>query len=186
MKIIAIGASTGGTEALHTVLSALPADVPPILIVQHMPRNFTEAFARRLDQTTALKVSEAVGGETPQRGCAYLAPGHLHLLLRRRAAGFVLELSADPPVSHHRPSADALFFSVAEAAGPEAIGVILTGMGKDGAKGLLAMREKGAWTIGQDEQSCVVYGMPRAAFELGALSEVAPLAEIAARIAARS
>lgn len=185
VQAIAFGASTGGTEALKTVLAALPATMPPILIVQHMPKSFTAAFAQRLDQACRLTVIESQGGETLTAGTAYLAPGHAHLLLVRRGGRLVTELSEAPPISRHRPSVDALFLSVAEALGKDAIGVLLTGMGKDGANGLLAMKKAGAWTIAQDEKSAVVYGMPRAAVELGAVCESAPLAEIAARIRAR-
>lgn len=185
LAVIAIGASTGGTEAIKTVLGALPEHTPPVLIVQHMPESFTTAFARRLDEIARLAVREAQGGELLAPGTAYLAPGHAHLLLRKRAGRLITELSASPAVGGHRPAVDVLFHSVAEVAGHEAIGVLLTGMGKDGAQGLLAMRRAGAWTIAQDEATSVVYGMPRAAAALGAACETVPLDEIAARILAR-
>ncbi|MCX7898011.1 MAG: CheB methylesterase domain-containing protein [Rhodocyclaceae bacterium] len=185
VEAIALGASTGGTEALRIVLSALPTGMPPILIVQHMPASFTAAFAHRLDLASRLQVSEAKEGEALARDRVYLAPGHAHLLLARRGGFLVTTLSEAPPISRHRPSVDALFSSMAETLGSRAIGVLLTGMGKDGAKGLLAMKKAGAWTIAQDETSAVVYGMPRAAVELGAVCEIAPLREIAPRILAR-
>lgn len=184
-RIIAIGASTGGTEAIKEVLTRLPAAMPGIVMVQHMPETFTASFARRLDSLSKLQVVEAQGGERIQPGHAYLAPGHSHLLVKRSGAGWVTELSQAEPVNRHRPAADLLFESVAQAAGKDAIGVILTGMGKDGAQGMLAMRGGGAWNIGQDEASCVVYGMPREAARVGALDEVASLTDIPARILAR-
>ena len=183
--IVAIGASTGGTEAIREVLSALPAEMPGIVMAQHMPEGFTSSFARRLDALSNLTVVEAKGGERIQPGHAYLAPGHSHLLIRRSAGGYVTELSQADPVNRHRPSVDVLFRSVAQEARDRASGIILTGMGKDGALGLLEMREKGAWTLGQDQDSCVVYGMPREAASVGALAEVAPLGDIAARLLAR-
>ena len=184
-RLIAIGASTGGTEAIKEVLTRLPAAMPGIVMVQHMPETFTTSFARRLDSLSELQVVEAQGGERIQPGHAYLAPGHSHLRVKRSGGGWVTELSQDEPVNRHRPAADVLFDSVAQAAGRDAIGVILTGMGKDGAQGMLAMRNAGAWNIGQDEASCVVYGMPREAARVGALDEVAALADIPARILAR-
>jgi two-component system chemotaxis response regulator CheB len=150
-----------------------------------MPEGFTTSFARRLDALAALTVVEAQGGERIQPGHAYLAPGHSHLLVRRSAGGWVTELSQSDPVNRHRPSVDVLFRSLAQEAGARASGVILTGMGKDGALGLLEMRQKGAWTIGQDQRSCVVYGMPREAANVGALEEVAALGDIPARLLAR-
>lgn len=184
-KLIAIGASTGGTEAIKEVLTRLPAAMPGIVMVQHMPETFTASFAKRLDSLCALTVIEAQGGERIQPGHAYLAPGHSHLLVKRSGGGWVTELSQSEPVNRHRPAADVLFDSVAQAAGKDALGVILTGMGKDGAQGLLTMRGAGAWNIGQDEASCVVYGMPREAARVGALDEVAALTDIPARILAR-
>jgi two-component system chemotaxis response regulator CheB len=183
--VIAIGASTGGTEALKTVLAEWPAEMPPILIVQHMPESFTPSFARRLDSLCALEVIEAQGGERLRPGTAYLAPGHSHLSIRRQAGGYVTELSQAPPVNRHRPSVDVLFSAMAREAKQNALGVILTGMGKDGAQGLWEMRQAGSWNIGQDRDSCVVYGMPRVAFELGALNDVAPLDAIAGRVLAQ-
>lgn len=184
-KIIAIGASTGGTEAIKEVLTALPAEVPGIVMTQHMPETFTASFARRLDSLSRLTVVEAKGGERVEPGHAYLAPGHSHLLVKRVGAGYVTELSQSEPVNRHRPAVDVLFDSVAEHAKANAVGVILTGMGKDGAQGMLAMRRAGAWNIGQDQESCVVYGMPREAALVGAVDEVAPLGDVASRILAR-
>ncbi len=184
-KLIAIGASTGGTEAIKEVLIRLPAEVPGIVIVQHMPESFTPSFAKRLDSLGAVRVVEARGGERIQPGHAYLAPGHSHLLVKKSGAGWVTELSQGEPVNRHRPSVDVLFNSVAKDAGKNAIGVILTGMGKDGAQGMLAMRQAGAWNIGQDQDSCVVYGMPREAAQVGAVDEVTSLNNVAARLLAR-
>ncbi|GAB2182578.1 chemotaxis response regulator protein-glutamate methylesterase [Denitratisoma sp. agr-D3] len=184
-KVIAIGASTGGTEAIKTVLTALPAEMPPIVMVQHMPETFTPSFAQRLNTLSKLTVVESKGGEKLQPGHAYLAPGHSHLLIRRQGAGYVTELARTEPVNRHRPAADVLFRAVAAEAGRNALGVILTGMGRDGAEGLVSMHQSGSWNIGQDKDSCVVYGMPRAAAELGALDDVAPLTEIAGRLLAR-
>lgn len=183
--LIAIGASTGGTEAIKDVLCDLPAEVPGIVITQHMPETFTASFAARLDSLSRITVIESQGGERILPGHAYLAPGHSHLLVRRSGGSYFTELSQEAPVNRHRPSVDVLFASVAIAAREHAIGVILTGMGKDGAKGMLEMRQTGAWNIGQDQNSCVVYGMPREAAQIGAVHEVAPLSAIAARIMAR-
>ncbi|MDQ8021002.1 MAG: chemotaxis response regulator protein-glutamate methylesterase [Moraxellaceae bacterium] len=184
-KYIYIGASTGGTEAIKEVLTQLPASMPPILIVQHMPEMFTGSFARRLDSLCRIRVKEAEDGERIQPGTAYLAPGHSHLRLRRTGAGAVCELSRDEPVNRHRPSVDVLFESAARWSGSQALGVILTGMGKDGARGMLAMRQAGAWNIAQDEESCVVWGMPREATLIGAAQEVAALRDIPTRLLAR-
>ncbi|HLA36289.1 MAG TPA: chemotaxis response regulator protein-glutamate methylesterase [Rhodocyclaceae bacterium] len=184
-RVVAIGASTGGTEAIKDVLSRLPAEMPPIVMVQHMPETFTPSFARRLDTVGPLRVVEAQGGERLQSGTAYLAPGHSHMSVRRSAGGYVLELAKSEPVNRHRPAVDVLFHSVAEQVRNHALGVILTGMGKDGAQGMLAMRKAGAWNIGQDQASCVVYGMPKEAAQVGAVDEVAALPDIAARIVAR-
>lgn len=184
-KLIAIGASTGGTEAIKEVLVRLPAEVPGIVIVQHMPESFTPSFAKRLDSLGALRVVESRGGERIQPGHAYLAPGHSHLRVKKSGCGWVTELDSGAPVNRHRPSVDVLFHSVAREVGRNALGVILTGMGKDGAQGLLAMRQAGAATIGQDQESCVVYGMPREAAQVGAVEEVASLNNVAARILAR-
>lgn len=184
-KLVAIGASTGGTEAIKEVIARLPAEVPGIVMVQHMPEAFTPSFAKRLDSLGAVRVVESKGGERIQPGHAYLAPGHSHLLVRKSGAGWVTELARSEPVNRHRPSVDVLFHSVAKEVGRNAIGVILTGMGKDGAQGMLAMRRAGAWNIGQDQESCVVYGMPREAAQVGAVAEVAGLSGVAARILAR-
>ena len=181
-KIIFVGASTGGTEAIKDFLLGIPADCPPILIVQHMPETFTASFARRLDTLCAPRVIEAKGNEKVEPGTVYVAPGHSHLLIRRGAAGFLTELAATPPVNRHRPAVDVLFDSAATLVGRKAIGVILTGMGKDGAQGLLRMRQAGARTFGQDEASCVVYGMPREAFLIGAVEEQCSLDEMARRV----
>lgn len=184
-KVIAIGASTGGTEAIKDVLTALPAGMPPILMVQHMPETFTPSFARRLDTLCQLSVVEAQGGERLQPGTAYLAPGHSHLAIRKSGGGYITELSQGEPVNRHRPAVDVLFDSVAEHVRGNALGVILTGMGRDGAQGLLRMRQSGAHTIGQDQASCVVYGMPREAALAGAVEEVASLDAIAGRLLAK-
>lgn len=178
-KIIFIGSSTGGTEALKEVLSRMPADSPAILITQHMPEAFTASFAQRLNSLSAMTVKEAVDNERIVPGHAYLAPGHSHLLVRRSGAYYYTELSQADPVNRHRPSVDVLFHSAAQAVGPSAMAVMLTGMGKDGAAGMLAMRDAGAYTIAQDEATCVVYGMPKAAFDIGAVQTVAPLQNIA-------
>jgi two-component system chemotaxis response regulator CheB len=178
--LIAIGASTGGTEALRDVLEPLPVDAPPLVVVQHMPEPFTRAFAERLDRHCALTVKEAEDGDILVPGRALIAAGDHHLLVHRSAAQYVVEVRKGPLVSRHRPSVDVLFRSVAEAAGARAVGVVLTGMGEDGAAGLLAMRQAGAFTIAQDEASCVVFGMPREAIERGAVSLVLPLHAIGA------
>ncbi len=183
-KVLFVGASTGGTEAIKTFLSGMPADCPPTLVVQHMPESFTGSFARRLDSLCAPRVVEAQGNERLEAGHVFIAPGHSHLLVKRTPAGLVTELSRAAPVNRHRPSVDVLFASAAEVVGRNAIGVILTGMGKDGAQGLLAMRQAGAHTYGQDEASCVVYGMPREAAALGGVEEVACLSEMARRVLA--
>jgi len=181
-KIIFLGASTGGTEAIKEFLMAIPADCPPILIVQHMPESFTASFARRLDGICAPRVIEAKGNEKVEPGNVYIAPGHSHLQIRRAPSGYITELLATPPVNRHRPSVDVLFDSAASLVGRQAVGVILTGMGKDGAQGLLRMRQAGARTFGQDEASCVVYGMPREAFLVGAVEEQSGLDEIGKRV----
>ncbi|MGI4982006.1 MAG: protein-glutamate methylesterase/protein-glutamine glutaminase [Janthinobacterium lividum] len=171
-KLIAIGASTGGTEAIKEVLLPLPPDSPAVLITQHMPAGFTRSFAKRLDSLCRISVKEAEHGERLLPGHAYIAPGDHHLLLSRSGANYIAVLSDAEPVNRHRPSVDVLFNSVASGAGKNAIGVILTGMGRDGAVGLGAMRRAGAYTFAQDEASCVVYGMPREAVALGAACEV--------------
>lgn len=177
-KIIAIGASTGGTKALEKVLMGLPANMPGIVIVQHMPPVFTKSFADRLNSVCSLHVKEAEDNDQIEAGTALLAPGNYHMLVERKSAKYHVRIKQGPPVHHHRPSVDVLFNSVAEYVGVNASGVILTGMGADGAKGLLAMKEAGAHTIGQDEATCVVYGMPREAYKLGAVDEVVPLQDI--------
>lgn len=179
---VCIGASTGGTEAVKVVLQGFPADMPPVLIVQHMPEMFTGTFAKRLDSVCAIHVKEAVDGERVQRGTAYIAPGHSHLSVRSKGGQLVCVLERSDPVNRHRPSVDVLFRSAARELGAAAVGVLLTGMGKDGADGLLQMHQAGAWTIAQDEASCVVFGMPREAVALGATNEVLPLNEIASHV----
>ncbi|MGO9085552.1 MAG: protein-glutamate methylesterase/protein-glutamine glutaminase [Candidatus Sulfotelmatobacter sp.] len=184
--LIAVGASTGGTEALRTFLTAMQVDCPPIVIVQHMPEGFTRAFAERLDSECAIRVKEAEHGDRVNRGQAFIAPGNLHMVVERAGAGLSLQLSDGPLVSRHRPSVDVLFRSVAMSAGAKAIGVIMTGMGNDGAQGLLQMKESGATNIAQDEASCVVFGMPREAIARGGVDLVVPLENIAAEALFRS
>ncbi len=179
-KVIAIGASTGGTEAIRKVLVQMPPDAPGIVIVQHMPAQFTSAFARRLDELCRIRVMEATDGEALAAGKALIAPGNYHLVLSRSGAKYQVHVRTGPRVYYQRPSVDVLFQSVAREAGPNAVGVILTGMGADGAKGLLAMRQAGARTIAQNEETCVVFGMPREAIHLGAAERVLPIEEIAA------
>lgn len=181
-SIIAIGASTGGVPALRSLLSALPATCPGVLITQHMPAAYTGPFAARLDQSSTLTVVEAEAGQRIQPGHAYVAPGGRHLRLVRDWQGFRCDLSDGPLVSGHRPSVDMLFRSVAKAVGAQAVGALLTGMGRDGAEGLLEMRQAGAMTLGQSEASCVVYGMPRAAMEIGAVTAEIPLDAMARAI----
>jgi|TARA_B100000700_G_scaffold81993_1_gene92270 two-component system chemotaxis response regulator CheB len=181
-KLLIIGASTGGTEAIRNVLEPLPSNAPAILITQHMPGGFTRSFAERLDKLCQIRVKEAHDGERVLPGHAYIAPGDQHLKLARSGANYVVRLDSGPPVNRHRPSVDVLFESAAQQAGRNAIGVLLTGMGKDGAAGLLAMRNAGAATVAQDEDSCVVFGMPREAIALGAADEVLPLDAIAPRL----
>ena len=183
-KLLIIGASTGGTEAIRRVLEPLPANSPAIMIAQHMPGGFTRSFAERLDRLCQISVKEAEDGERVLPGHAYIAPGDAHLKLARNGANYVARLDQGPPVNRHRPSVDVLFRSAAEQAGRNAVGVLLTGMGKDGAAGLVEMRQAGAPTIAQDEASCVVFGMPREAIALGGASEVLPLEEIAPRLLA--
>jgi two-component system chemotaxis response regulator CheB len=185
-RIIFVGASTGGTEAIKTFLLDFPGNCPPTMIVQHMPESFTGSFATRLDGLCQPRVIEAQGGETLAPGNVYLAPGHSHMRVHRAGAGYVTELLKTAPVNRHRPSVDVLFDSAAEAVGRHAVGVILTGMGKDGANGLLRMRQAGAKTFGQDEASCVVYGMPREAALIGAVQEAASLDLLAQKVLAAS
>lgn len=181
--VIGIGASTGGVEALRIVLAELPGSMPPILIAQHMLPGFTNPFARRLDSICKLSVKEAEDGEEAQQGFAYIAPGGRHLLLARHATRYVLQVTDDPPVNRHRPSVDALFRSMTQAAGPSAIAALLTGMGADGAEGMVGLRAAGARTIAQDEASCVVFGMPRQAIALGGAQEIVALDDVARRLA---
>ena len=174
-KIIAIGASTGGTEAIKTLLLQLPAAVPGIVITQHMPAGFTRTFAERLNKLTRLHVVEAKGGERILPGHAFLAPGSRHLLVVRSGADYLVQLSDAEPVNRHKPAVDVMMSSVALAGGKNVIGVLLTGMGKDGAKGMLEIRNKGGYTLAQDEESCVVYGMPKEALFLGGVDQVVEL-----------
>ncbi|MBU2493463.1 MAG: chemotaxis response regulator protein-glutamate methylesterase [Bacteroidetes bacterium] len=178
-KVVVVGASTGGTEALKTFLEAFPLDSPGIVIVQHMPENFTTAFAKRLDSICRLSVKEAEDGDTVIRGRALIAPGNYHLLLKRSGARYYIEIKEGPLVSRHRPSVDVLFRSAARYAGSNAIGVIMTGMGDDGAKGMLELKEAGAFTIAQDEKTSVVFGMPNEAIKLGGVNKILPLGSIA-------
>ncbi|AGK49196.1 MULTISPECIES: chemotaxis response regulator protein-glutamate methylesterase [Burkholderia] len=184
-KLIIVGASTGGTEAIREVLTPLPPDAPAVLIAQHMPPGFTRSFAQRLNGLCRISVKEAEHGERVLPGHAYIAPGHAHLLLARSGANYIAHLSDDPPVNRHRPSVDVLFRSAAQHAGKNALGVILTGMGRDGAAGLLEMKKAGAYTFAQDEASCVVFGMPREAIAMGGVDDVAPLSDMSRRIMAR-
>lgn len=181
-RVVAIGASTGGVEALQRLLTGLPACIPAILITQHMPPGFTASFAKRLNDCCAMPVAEAADGERIMPGHVYIAPGNIHLELARSGADYFCRLSDAPRVSGHKPSVDVLFNSVAAAAGKNALGVILTGMGSDGATGLLKMRQAGARTVGQDESSCLIYGMPKAAKLLGAVEFECSLARIAHEI----
>ncbi len=180
--VICIGASTGGTESLRVVLEALPAAVPGIVIVQHMPEKFTEAFARRLNGLCAVEVKEAEDGDTVLRGRVLIAPGDRHTLLQRSGARYYVSVKTGPLVSRHRPSVDVLFRSAARYAGANALGIIMTGMGDDGARGLLEMRQAGAPTIAQDEASSVVFGMPKEAIALGAAERILPLDHLAGEI----
>ncbi|MBN1404053.1 MAG: chemotaxis response regulator protein-glutamate methylesterase [Opitutales bacterium] len=178
-QLIALGASTGGTEALKEVLIALPADMPPIVIVQHIPPYFSKAFADRLNGLCALSVKEAEEGDLAKPGTALVAPGDFHMVVQWGTKGYQVSLKKGPQVWHQRPAVDILFKTAAEAAGKYCIGALFTGMGRDGAEGLLAIKNKGCMTFAQDEASCVVYGMPKAAVELGAAVKVAPLDKIA-------
>jgi len=178
-KVVVVGASTGGTEALRVFLEVLPQDSPGIVIVQHMPEGFTRAFAERLNGICRISVKEAVDNDTVMRGRALIAPGNRHLLLKRSGARYFVEIKDGPLVSRHRPSVDVLFRSAARYAGKNAVGVIMTGMGDDGAKGMLEMKEAGARTIAQDEKSSVVFGMPNEAIKLGGVDLVRPLGVIA-------
>ncbi len=181
-KVVVVGASTGGTEALKTFLEALPADSPGIVIVQHMPELFTRAFANRLDGLCAITVKEAETNDSVIRGRALIAPGNHHLLLKRSGARYFVEVKDGPLVCRHRPSVDVLFRSAARYAGPNAVGVIMTGMGDDGARGMLEMQQAGAYTIAQDEATCVVFGMPKEAIRLNGVNKIMPLNSIAGGI----
>jgi two-component system chemotaxis response regulator CheB len=181
-KVIAIGASTGGTQAIEHLLCSLPADIPGIVITQHMPESFTAAFAERLNRICPMQVREARNGDAVVPGVALVAPGNKHMLLLRSGATYQVRVKDGPRIHHQRPSVDVLFQSVAQHAGPNAIGIILTGMGADGAKGLRAMHESGAHTIAQDEASCVVFGMPKEAIALGGVDKVLPLSQMAGAV----
>jgi two-component system, chemotaxis family, protein-glutamate methylesterase/glutaminase len=184
LKIVAIGASTGGTEALKEVLIRFPVNAPATVIVQHMPEAFTRAFAERLNGICAIEVREAQTGDTLRPGLALIAPGNMHMVLQRSGAVYSVEVKDGPRVHHQRPAVDVLFRSVARHAGQNAIGVILTGMGSDGAEGMLEMKQAGARTIAQDEASCVVYGMPKEAVSLGAVDKISPLLRVTDEILA--
>jgi two-component system chemotaxis response regulator CheB len=177
-KVVVVGASTGGTEALRVFLEAFPADCPGIVIVQHMPEGFTRAFSQRLDGICRISVKEAADNDTVVRGRALIAPGNHHALLKRSGARYFVEIKEGPLVSRHRPSVDVLFRSAARYAGKNAVGIIMTGMGDDGARGMLEMKQGGAITIAQDEASCVVFGMPNEAIKLGGVDMVKPLDSI--------
>jgi len=177
-KIIAIGASTGGLKALQSILMSFPPDMPPILVVQHMPQHFTKTMAEHLNNICELNIKEAENGDVAKPGSVFIAPGNKHMVLKRANDSYYVEIKDGELVYHQRPSIEVLFRSVARYAGANAIGAILTGMGKDGATGLLEMKNQGALTIGQDEKSSVVYGMPKEAFEIGALNVVAPIEQI--------
>ncbi len=177
-KIIAIGSSTGGTEALKEVLPLLPPNSPGVMVVQHMPAHFTTKFAERLNDLCQIRVKEAEDGDSVLPGTCLLAPGNFHMVMRRSGARYYVNVKTGPLVCHQRPAADVLFNSVAAYGGNNAIGVILTGMGKDGASGMLKMKQAGAKTIAQDEKSCVVFGMPKEAIEMGGVDEIVPLSEI--------
>ncbi len=181
-KVVVVGASTGGTEALRTLLEAMPPDAPGLAIVQHMPEYFTNQFARRLDQSCRIEVKEAAARDRLSPGRALIAPGNHHLVVKRTGALYQGDLWDGPPVSRHRPSVDVLFGAAAQACGPNAMGVILTGMGDDGAAGLLELRRAGAYTVAQDEATSVVFGMPKEAIARGAVEDVLPLERIAAAI----
>jgi two-component system chemotaxis response regulator CheB len=181
-KVVVIGASTGGTEALKTLLETFPEDAPGIVIVQHMPELFTRAFAQRLDGLCNITVKEAESNDTVLRGRALIAPGNHHILLKRSGARYFVDIKEGPLVCRHRPSIDVLFRSAARYAGPNAVGVILTGMGDDGAKGMLEMKRAGAKTIAQDETTCVVFGMPKEAIKNGSVDKVLPLQSVAGAI----
>ncbi|MCK5706798.1 MAG: chemotaxis response regulator protein-glutamate methylesterase [Candidatus Aureabacteria bacterium] len=181
-KVVLIGASTGGTEAIKEVLTALPPDFPGILITQHMPALFTDSFAERLDSLSKITVREAKDGDMVREGLALLAPGNFHMVLKRTGGHYYVNVKNGPMVHHQRPSVDVMFLSASKSAGENALGIILTGMGSDGAKGLLSMKEAGAYTIAEHEKTCIVYGMPRAAVEMGAVEKILPLDKIVANV----
>jgi two-component system chemotaxis response regulator CheB len=181
-KIVVVGASTGGTEALKEFLVTMPPDSPAILITQHMPETFTKAFAQRLNGLCKIAVKEAEHGERVLPGHAYIAPGNRHLLLNRSGANYTVHLSDGPLVSRHRPSVDVMFRSAANSAGKNCIGIIMTGMGDDGAAGMLELHREGAHTLAQDEESCVVFGMPKEAIARGGVDEIVPLHDLARRL----
>jgi two-component system, chemotaxis family, protein-glutamate methylesterase/glutaminase len=181
-RIVVVGSSAGGTDALKVFLSGMPVDAPAILITQHIPETFSRLFAERMNSVSAMKVCEAEQHQMIQRGHAYIAPGHSHLALERFAAGYRTVLSSQALINRHRPSVEFLFRSAAQHLASRAIGVMLTGMGKDGAAAMLEMKHAGAYNFAQDEASCVVFGMPREAIVLGAVDEVVPLPEMAQRV----
>jgi len=183
-KVLAIGASTGGTQALQAVLSVLPANTAGTVVVQHMPENFTRSFANRLNEICDLEVTEAADGDTVVPGKVLIAPGNRHMMLNRSGASYFVRVTEGPLVNRHRPSVEVLFKSVAKYAGSNAIGVIMTGMGADGAEGILEMKKNGAFTIAQDEATCVVFGMPKEAIKLGGIEKVSPLDKIPLEILA--
>ena len=177
--LIAIGASTGGTEAIEKILIAMPVDCPPILVAQHIPAGFSTAFANRLDSIASIKVKEAEDGDAVVSGCALVAPGNFHMVLQNSPAGLCVGIRPGPLVCYQRPSVDVLFKSIAESLGSQCVAVLLTGMGSDGAQGLLKLRQTGARTLTQDEASCIVYGMPKEAVRIGASEQSLPLGRIA-------
>ncbi len=181
-KVLVVGASTGGTEALRILLESMPLDAPGIVVVQHMPEHFTTAFAKRLDGICSISVKEAVDRDPVLKGHALIAPGNKHILLKRSGAKYMVQVKDGPLVSRHRPSVDVLFRSAARYAGSNAIGVIMTGMGDDGARGMLEMHDTGAYTIAQDEASCVVYGMPKEAVKKGGVDKILPLKQISTEV----
>jgi two-component system chemotaxis response regulator CheB len=185
-RLIAVGASTGGTEAIREFLIGMPVDCPGIAIVQHMPEHFTRMFAQRLDGLCQIEVKEAEHNDPVLPGHAYIAPGGKHLWVKRDEGQLLLKLSTEEPMNLHRPSVDFLFLSVAQYVGKDAIGVIMTGMGRDGARGMLQMKQAGAWNIAQDEASSVIFGMPKEAIDIGAVHEVAPLERLRDRVLARN
>ena len=181
-QVIAVGASTGGTEALRDFLSQLSPQIPGLLIVQHMPEAFIRAFAARLDELCSIKVQEAVHGMSILPGNAYIAPGHSHLLLEKSGNMYRTVLSQSPPFNRHRPSVDVLFKAMAKTVGKQAVGILLTGMGKDGAAGLLEMKQAGSYNFAQNEDTCIVFGMPKEAIALGAVDEVVSIKDLAGRV----